>query len=73
VLKLYPDALLPSIDIKSEEDNKMIIIYRSPRRLSQLAIGLIQGCAEYFGEDINITETKNLNHGTEVWLQLTKS
>lgn len=53
VKKLYPDAELPTFDCM-RNDGALTMIYRSPRCLSSLAEGLIQGCADHFGEPIAI-------------------
>ncbi|MCD4787381.1 MAG: heme NO-binding domain-containing protein [Desulfobacterales bacterium] len=50
VLKLYPDAELPSFSCTVPETGMMIMTYRSKRNLPDLAEGLILACIEYFGE-----------------------
>ena len=72
VLKLYPDAALPTIDIIKQDDSNMQLIYRSPRKLSQFALGLMTGCSEHYKEEIDISEIKNIEDGSEVWFQLSK-
>jgi len=52
VKKLYPDAELPSIVCAPEGPDKMVVTYRSPRRLADLAEGLITACAEHYQERI---------------------
>jgi hypothetical protein len=53
VLKLYPEAELPSFDTLRDGD-VLVMTYRSPRRMADLAEGLIMGCAEHFGEELSI-------------------
>lgn len=48
VLKLYPEAELPSFAIIKNDDNEMILNYQSERKLADLAEGLLIGCLEYF-------------------------
>ncbi len=72
VLKLYPDALLPTIDTRSEGTNQMTLSYKSPRKLSALALGLIKGCAKHFGEELSIQQITVKKDGTEVNFILTK-
>lgn len=55
VKKLCPDAELPTFECAREGDDRMTMVYRSPRRLSALAEGLMQGCAEHFGEAIEVS------------------
>ncbi len=59
VLKLYPDAELPHLECKASRPGRLSMIYRSQRPLADLAEGLIEGCADHFGEQIHI-ERKNL-------------
>ena len=55
VRKLYPDAELPTFECNNEGDSTLLVTYRSPRRLADLAEGLMQACAEHFGEQVSIT------------------
>lgn len=48
VMKLYPDAELPSIKYEEQGSAKLALLYKSPRKLCFLAEGLIQGAAQYF-------------------------
>lgn len=73
VRKLYPDAELPHFDFENPaEKNRMIMIYRSKRPMGDLAEGLIEGCAEYHNENIEI-HRKDLptKEGTKVKFDLT--
>lgn len=54
VKKLYPDAELPSFSYQMITPNKLILEYHSARPFADLAQGLILGCADYFGETIEI-------------------
>lgn len=73
VLKLYPDAQLPSIDTKISDDGKsMTMMYKSKRRMSDLALGLINGCINHFNESIEVKKTGMVNDGSEVSFLLTK-
>jgi len=54
VRKLYPDAELPSFEYEYPEPEQMIMLYHSNRPFSDLALGLIEGCIAYFGENITI-------------------
>ena len=48
VLKLYPDAELPSFTVASRTATRLVMEYRSPRRMSAMAVGLIMGSARKF-------------------------
>ncbi len=64
VLKLYPDAQLPRFSYEDVEHGVLHLTYRSSRPLEMLAFGLIEGCAEYFGEAIDIaTQTDTDTQG----------
>lgn len=54
VLKLYPDAELPRFHIERHDARNLIIRYESVRHFEDLAEGLINACAEHFGESITL-------------------
>ena len=74
VLKLYPEAELPTFDTLSKTETAMEMVYTSNRPFSALAYGLILGSAKHYGEGIHVqmddqsTEDKTIVHFT-----LTKS
>lgn len=66
VLKLYPDATLPSFNSFMEDETKMRMVYRSERKMAALAEGLMEKSIEYYNQKAEIT-TKNLKEdGSEV-------
>ncbi len=74
VLKLYSDAQLPSIQTTCSPDHrKLTLVYSSDRKLSDLAVGLIQGCADHFHQNIHIEKTFLKNDGSLVKFVLTKT
>jgi hypothetical protein len=54
VQKLYTEANLPTIDCANAAENRLVMNYRSPRKLCILAEGLIQGAATYYQTPIKI-------------------
>ena len=50
VRKLYPDAELPRFETTRLSPHHVRMIYHSDRRMSALAVGLIEGAFEYYGE-----------------------
>ena len=50
VRKLYPDAELPSFDVKIMDCGGVDLTYTSPRPFADFAEGLIEGCLQHFGE-----------------------
>lgn len=73
VRKLYPDAELPTFVCQRTGDDAMSMTYRSSRGLADLAHGLIEACAEHYGERIEVTEEELSGGGrTEVRFMLCK-
>lgn len=64
VLKLYPDAKLPSFAYESDGPDQLVMIYHSARPFADLAEGLIEGCASHFGETLDI-EREDQSQGDE--------
>lgn len=65
VKKLYPDATLPRFS-SEVIDGKMIMIYKSDRKMSDLAVGLIEKTIQHFKEN-KVIEKKNIQEdGSEV-------
>lgn len=50
VRKLYPDAELPSFEVEVHTERQLSVVYRSPRCLADLAVGLIDGAIQHYGE-----------------------
>jgi hypothetical protein len=71
VLKLYPEAELPSFTIQPSPNNEMVMLYRSKRKMSDFAEGLMQGCLLHFNEKANIEKTFINEQGSEVLFKIT--
>ncbi|MGI9024223.1 MAG: heme NO-binding domain-containing protein [Burkholderiaceae bacterium] len=54
VRKLYPDAELPTFTIHERSASRLVMDYRSTRRLGTLAEGLIAGSAQRFGVEARV-------------------
>jgi hypothetical protein len=50
VLKLYPNAELPSFVTERHSENELTMVYSSKREMSEFAHGLILGCFKNFNE-----------------------
>lgn len=64
VLKLYPDAELPSLRTRRLGPDDLEIEYESCRPLGELCLGLIEGCAAHFKVRLEVTSVprpKGLN------------
>lgn len=54
VRKLYPDAELPAFEIACHTPERLELLYQSPRCLSRLAHGLIDGALQHYGEQVTV-------------------
>lgn len=54
VIKLYPDAQLPEFKTLEKTEEKLVTIYKSERKMSDFAYGLIKGCMAYYKENVEI-------------------
>jgi len=55
VLKLYPDAMLPSFTTEKQEDGSFEMTYHSERKMSALALGLIEKSIEHFKDPFYVS------------------
>ena len=65
VRKLFPDAGLPTFDYSDENENALTMIYKSPRKLCQLAEGLISGSAKHFNQKYKMTHDPCMHSGSD--------
>ena len=72
VLKLYPEAELPSFDAKVNGENEMTLLYKSSRKMSDFAVGLIKGATNYFNEKVTIEKKNEENNGEIVLINIRK-
>ena len=56
VLKLYPDAQLPSFTVVQRSPEHLVLDYESSRHLHDLALGLIEGAAAHYGEQVVVRQ-----------------
>ncbi|WP_157822342.1 heme NO-binding domain-containing protein [Psychromonas sp. Urea-02u-13] len=64
VRKLYPDASLPEFDYQ-DNNQDLLMLYRSPRKLCHLSEGLIKGAATHYQEKVSIKQTCCMHHGAD--------
>lgn len=57
VRKLYPDAELPTFTVQERSESRLVMDYRSVRRMGALAEGLIAGSAPRFGVEARVHTT----------------
>ncbi|WP_346854246.1 heme NO-binding domain-containing protein [uncultured Draconibacterium sp.] len=67
VLKLYPEAELPTFETNLVNNNEMTMVYRSSRKMGDFAEGLIAECIQHFNEKANV-EKKDLEQNGSVVL-----
>lgn len=72
VKKLYPDAELPRFVTNRPDNQTLIMIYHSNRKMADFAEGLISECMEFFGEPCDIQKEPLDEAGEQVRFRLTK-
>jgi hypothetical protein len=45
--------------------DRLVLLYRSPRNLCELALGLIEGVGAHFGETITLAQPSCRKHGAD--------
>ncbi len=65
VLKLYPDAELPTLKVERPDPTQTTVLYRSRRRLADLAEGLLLGAIAHFNAAVTLQRTDLPDHGDE--------
>lgn len=70
VRKLYPKAELPRFDVE-RDGSTLYMTYRSPRCLSDLARGLIQGCLDHYETSGTVTAQPQNDAGSVVRFKVT--
>jgi Haem-NO-binding len=73
VLKLYPEAELPTFEVEVHTPQKLVLLYTSARQMQDLADGLIQGCLTYFNCVASVErQTLHTNTGPRERFTLTR-
>lgn len=65
VNKLYKNTSLPTLSYEEPSPQELVLLYRSPRKLCPLAIGLTRGAAEHFNVPIVIQEPLCMHQGAD--------
>jgi len=63
VNKLYRGADTPDFDFDASSDDVLVMSYSSRRRLCEFALGLIEGAAAHYGEDVAIDQRRCMHRG----------
>ncbi len=56
VKKLYPNADLPKFITEHKDENSLVLIYESDKKLESFAKGLITACGKFFNEPLNVKD-----------------
>ncbi|MBN7817688.1 heme NO-binding domain-containing protein [Algoriphagus pacificus] len=70
VRKIYPDAELPTFDVKEINSNQLEMIYYSKRALYKFAEALIQKTFEHYHKNCTVTLQMLKKDGTEVKFEI---
>ena len=73
VLKIYPDAELPTFEVISKSKNSLILIYKSSRAMYYFGLGLMNKTFDYFNSSAEIVIEKLKEDGTEIKFIITKN
>jgi Haem-NO-binding len=58
-----PTARPPQLKVRASGEDGVEITYTSPRRLCHLVVGLTEGTARHYGDDVEVTETACMLRG----------
>ncbi len=65
VLKIYPGAEVPRLEVTLRGPDLAVVAYRSPRRMCAYAVGMIEGAADIFGESVAVRHAACMLDGAE--------
>lgn len=68
-----PNADPPKLRFERTGPNTLVFYYNSPRRLSALARGIIEGVASHYRERVTIEETKQADGGSTMSIAIERS
>lgn len=66
VIKRFPGAKPPILDMVSLGGKKALLTYKSKRGMFEYFLGLIKGCADYYGEKIEVEEVRRTSSELEI-------
>lgn len=73
VLKLYPEAQLPTFETENLDNKKMKMVYSSDRKMADFALGLIEKTMEHYKEDVTILQSNLVEDGSKVLFTITRN
>ena len=66
VQKIYPEAQLPTFDIKEKSASKLVMVYNSSRAMYSFGLGLMEQTFKHFDQQAEIDMELLKDDGTEV-------
>jgi hypothetical protein len=63
VRKLYPGAETPAFKFDATDPERLVMDYRSSRRLCAFAEGLLLGAGDHFGQQVEIAQPECMHRG----------
>lgn len=72
VLKLYPDAQLPTFETKLKTDKELHLVYESERKMAMFALGLLEKGLEHYKEEAVIDMQNMAEDGSKVLFIISK-
>lgn len=72
VLKLYPDAQLPTFETKLKTEKELHLVYESERKMAMFALGLLEKGLEHYKEDAEIEMQNVVEDGSKVLFIISK-
>jgi hypothetical protein len=73
VLKIYPDAELPTFIVENKTKTSITMVYKSSRAMHHFGLGLMNKTFEYFNSSATILLNKIKGDGTEVRFTVNKN
>lgn len=58
-----PDLDPPELACRRDGDARVTVVYRSQRRLCPVAIGLVRGVGDHYGESLTVSEERCMHEG----------
>jgi predicted hydrocarbon binding protein len=65
VKRLHPNAYLPKFEYETGENDELIMYYSSKRKLCHASVGLIQGAAKQFNQEIVLDHAECMHEGAD--------
>jgi len=61
-----PSAAPPQLRVERRDQQTVVVLYNSPRRMCELAIGIITGLQNRYGESVSISDPTCMHRGDDI-------